>query len=519
MICLSLTAPSLEEACEAVVGEVHRIDLVELRADLLDGDLRSAVSLFPGQCTQALATGSGAPLGAAASGEPKMGFGDLPKILTVRRRSDGGVFRGHEEERLELLEHGLGAGYDLIDLELDLLEAGQGAALQEEAERRNVRIIRSYHDVEGVPEDLEELVARLSVRPGEIPKLAVTPRSTADLRRLLEAAPLMRERGGILIGMATFGVPTRILAPLLGSRLTYCSVGGRQAAPGHLDPESLVDVYGYPNLGPQTRVFAVIGDPVMHSKSPHYHNRVFREQALDAVYVPVHVDRLSEFFRIAQLLDIRGVSVTIPHKAEVIAHLDEVEEAVHATGACNTVMRRRDGTAWGTNTDIPGFLAPLLAEMSLDGAAVTVVGAGGAARGIVYALAREGARVLVLNRTAKRAEALRRDLVESHGFGGITAAALGPDAESSIREHNDIIVQTTSVGMAPQELEDPIEWYRFDGQELVYDIIYTPEITRLLARAREAGCRIISGLQMFRAQAEEQSRLYCQMLTQAGEVR
>lgn len=497
MICLSVTSQSLEEAIRTAVAEADRIDLVELRADLLREELSHAIANFPDRLDDELS---------------RSGKRHFPKILTIRRAADGGAYDGSEAERQRLLEVGLGSGYDYVDLEVDLRESAPGRALEEVARLAGVRVIRSLHDTEGVPADLEATIAQLSERAGEIPKLAIAPANSADLYRIFAAFPRIRDRGGILVGMGTIGIPTRLLARVLGSFLTYCSVGRRKAAPGHLEPETLEQVYGYRRTGPSTRVFGVLGNPVMHSKSPDYHNRVFRERSLNGFYVPFQIDDVADFVRIAELLDMGGASVTLPHKSAVIPHLSEVDETVEAAGACNTVVRSGEG--WrGVNTDIPGFLKPLTRAISLSGAAVTVIGAGGAARGIVYALAREGARVLVLNRTVERARELQQALAEMHGFDAVEVGALGPEAADALRSYGDVIVQTTSVGMAPNEEADPIGWYSFSGREIVYDIIYTPETTRLLRRAQAAGCLAISGTEMFRGQAEEQSRIFCELLS------
>lgn len=500
MICLSLTAPTVAEAVEVAAANAELIGAVELRLDLLDGDLSAAVREFPRRCDRELSRRHGSA---------------LPRILTVRRATDGGEFSGSEAERLELLRTGIEAGYDYVDLEEDLHGSREGEALAKAAGATGTRVIRSYHDTEGVPAALPELVRRLSQREEEIPKLAVTPRGISDLRRLLSVAPKMRKSNGILVGMGTVGIPTRLLAPRIGSFLTFCSAGNKQAAPGHLDPETLVGLYRHDMLGATTRLFGVIGNPVMHSKSPHFHNRVFAERGLDALYVPFHVDDVDEFFKLAEELPIEGVSVTIPHKAAVISHLREVDESVTATGACNTVVRGAAGGWRGVNTDVSGFLTPLQAARSVKDAAVSVVGAGGAARAVVYALAGEAARICVLNRTAERARRLAEELSASHGFHNISSAALEPENEELLRRHSDIIVQTTSVGMAPHADEDPLHWYEFSGNELVYDIIYTPEITRLLARARKAGCKTVSGSEMFRGQADEQARLFCELVSSA----
>ena len=226
----------------------------------------------------------------------------------------------------------------------------------------------------------------------------MTPASTADLRRLLRA---LKEVKGprIILGMGEWGFPSRVLARPLGGMLSFVSPpGAATAAPGHLDPETLAGLYRYRELGTATRIFGVIGNPIMHSLSPAIHNPAYTRQGIDAVYLPFQVDNLSDWFALAEELPVEGFSVTVPHKEAVRRFLTGEDADVTAVGACNTVFRRpdRDDGAekigwWGANTDVAGFLAPLedlLSERFSTAAesspGVTVIGAGGAARAVIH---------------------------------------------------------------------------------------------------------------------------------------
>jgi 3-dehydroquinate dehydratase / shikimate dehydrogenase len=249
----------------------------------------------------------------------------------------------------------------------------------------------------------------------------------------------------------------------------------------------------------------------LHSRSPAYHNPAFREARAHAVYVPFPVDDCEAFIALADLLDIRGWSVTIPHKKAIIPFLDVVHPETRAIGACNTVIRTVRGLE-GFNTDFPGFLEPLLeiSGGSLEDMPVCVLGAGGAARAVVYALVESGARVLILNRTVSRAAELASEF--SRPGKQVEYGPLDASSADRVGAYRGVIVQTTQVGMHPHEDRDPLEFYRFQGDEIVYDIVYTPEYTRLLCRARDAGCRVISGMRMFETQAEHQKRLFLSVL-------
>jgi 3-dehydroquinate dehydratase / shikimate dehydrogenase len=474
-ICLCLTEPSLAGAAALLDGHRGLFDLAELRADYLE----------PGEL---------AGLGAFAAARAEQ------LVLTVRREREGGRWRGSEADRAAVLARALGGGgFRYVDLEHDFDPPGLRGGLT------GARVIRSMHDFGGVPEGLGGILRTLG-RDGEIPKLAVMPGGCADLARLLEEvcrqrAP-ERQRERIVLAMGEVGFPTRVLAARLGSYLTYCSAESGLAAPGQVTPGLLRELYRFPALSASSRVLGVIGNPIAHSASPRIHNAGLAALGLDAVYLPFLVDDVGQFLRVAGLLDVQGVSVTIPHKAAVIPHLARTDPSVDAIGACNTLVREGDGW-YGTNTDGAGFLAPLgrIGFRLGTSTRATVIGAGGAARAVTHALREAGAEVLVLNRSVDRARRLVAEL------GGV-AGPLGAEGARLLSGYADLVVQTTSCGMTPDEACDPIPEYRFNGAELVYELVYRPEVTPLVGRAREAGCRWIGGMEMLLEQAYEQFRLF-----------
>jgi 3-dehydroquinate dehydratase/shikimate dehydrogenase len=197
----------------------------------------------------------------------------------------------------------------------------------------------------------------------------------------------------------------------------------------------------------------------------------------------------------------QGVSVTVPHKEKAAAAAAEPDAAVRTSGACNTLLRAGKKFR-GLNTDAAGFAAPLApfresGRLAPDFGA-TVVGAGGAARAVIYALKQLcGARILVLNRTPEKARALADHF-------GCAWARLDESALPLIAQYADVIAQTTSAGMAPQEGVDPMAFYQFTGREIAYDLIYKPEFTAFLSRARQAGCVTLNGAAMLFSQARVQ---------------
>ena len=480
-LCLCLTGATVAADLRTLEDCRAHVDMVELRADCLsDAEVAAAVAL------------------------PRRA--GIPAILTARRRADGGEFAGTEADRRRLLSRLLGAGFDFVDLEEDLVAPD----LEALAASRGTRVIRSLHDLRGVPADLARRVRGLPRSPGELPRAAVMTRGTADLARLLRACGELADVDKIVLGMGDFGFASRVLAAKLGSRICYSPAPGSSAAPGQGDPRTLDTLFRFHGIDRDTAVFGVIGNPVMHSLSPLIHNRGLAAAGLNAVYLPFPVDDLAAFWDVAGLVDIRGLSVTAPWKEAVIPFLARRDPLVDAVGACNTLVRMNgagegERGGWeGTNTDVEGFLAPLREAFGGTiprGLRATVIGAGGASRAVLHALASQGAEVLLLNRTLEKARALARGP-------GVHAARLDEGASALARGYGDLIVQATSAGMGPAIGIDPFPGYQFTGRELVYEMIYAPPTTAFLARAQDAGCRVVPGIRMLLAQARAQFRSF-----------
>lgn len=240
----------------------------------------------------------------------------------------------------------------------------------------------------------------------------------------------------------------------------------------------------------------MIGDPIDHSLSPVIHNAAFQATGLDWVYVafPTPAGAAIDAVRAVRSLGVRGLSVTMPHKEAVRAALDELSPDARLLGSVNCISRVGDRLL-GDSTDGAGFLAGLRSDFDFDpvGATCVVLGAGGAARAVVLALARAGARsVQVVNRTPDRAE---------------RAAALGGAVGSVGSEHDisgaDLIVNATSIGMAGAgaDADVPCEPALLSAGQIVADLIYHPLRTPLMAAAHERGCRTTNGVSMLVQQA------------------
>jgi shikimate dehydrogenase len=243
-------------------------------------------------------------------------------------------------------------------------------------------------------------------------------------------------------------------------------------------------------------IYAVIGNPIGHSLSPLMHQAALDHMGVKALYVPFCVTRLKEAVQGIRGLDILGVSVTLPFKTEVMEYLDEIEEGAYRIGAINTIWNDQ-GRLKGFNTDWIGFVLALKKHTIIQDRRFLVIGAGGAARGIIYGLIREGGEPILVNRTVSKAEALAREF----GCSFVLASEI-----KKVRAEG--LINTTPVGMSPLTEASPWSGDDLNRFPVVMDIIYNPLQTRLLKEAHEAGCQTISGLEMFVHQGAEQLRIW-----------
>jgi shikimate dehydrogenase len=251
----------------------------------------------------------------------------------------------------------------------------------------------------------------------------------------------------------------------------------------------------------------IIGYPVEHSMSPAMHNAAFKALGLDAEYrlAPVKPGQLEEFIDKLREGEVMGASVTIPHKVEVMRHLDHIDETARAIGAVNTIVHR-ESRLYGYNTDGTGGVGALTEEYgSLKDRNVTILGAGGASRAITYQVSRVDCRVTVLNRSVERARHLVNDLKSQASaelsYGGFTQL---PD----IIDDTDVLINTTSVGMSPNVSDSPVPEGLLHGGLFVYDVVYNPAKTKLLRDAEAKGAGTLSGVKMLVYQGAEAFRMW-----------
>jgi 3-dehydroquinate dehydratase/shikimate dehydrogenase len=453
-LCITVMAPTME-ALRARRDELSSAELVELRLDAVDRpDVRGALEGRPG-----------------------------PVIVTCRAPWEGGSYRGAEEDRLRLLAEALEAGAEYVDVEWKAFSPAFAGG------RHRDRIVVSMHDFSGIPGDLTERVRAMRGSGAGTVKVAVMAGRLADSLTLLERVrPAATPTVAIAMGEA--GLATRVLAARFGSPWTYVA-DGSPAAPGQVGASRMRDEFRTATVGRDTALYGVVGRPIAHSLSPAMHNAAFAALGLDAVYLPLAAADFEDFRQFAEAMDLQGASVTAPFKVPAFELAGAVDEEGKQASAVNT-LRRRDGRWEGRNTDAAGFMAPLVTRGdSLTGVRATVLGGGGAARSVAMALRHAGARVTVVAR--------RHDQASEVAARAGAETARWPPAPGSW----DLLVNATPVGTSPAVGESPLDADSLDGR-LVYDLVYNPPRTRLLADARARGCEVIGGLDMLVAQAAAQ---------------
>lgn len=542
-----LLAPRL---CIAVQGETAVELLARAKAALAESsflELRLDACAAPGEVVVAL------PGFFAAHPE-------ATAIATCRRRLAGGNFAGMLIEELELLARAAEAGCGYVDLALESAEEAAAtsdstavlAAWRTRLTAARCQLIVSAHDFAATG-DLAAVERRIARFQPDLTKIVSTANALTDnlavfdlLKRHTGAKAVAADMAGgsgktrkiIAIAMGELGLISRILGPRMGSAFTFASSGaGVETAPGQITAERLRSLYRFESLTPATRLYAVAGDPIAHSLSPLMHNAAFAHCGLDAVMLPLKTASAEELFALIAALGIAGAAVTMPLKRELFAHLTECEPLATRIGACNTLRvgqlplrgkapeavavdkanvpstpgsadsdttpgdsRRSQNKIYGTNTDVAGVVEPLAERMELTGARIAILGAGGAARAAVFGLVDRGAQVAVVNRTVAHAVALAEEA-------GAEVLSMEEFARAGAAEPFDALINSTPCGMAGARAPLPIAPADLHAR-LVFDMVYNPLETPLLALARARGLATVSGVEMFVAQGVRQFELW-----------
>ncbi len=419
-----------------------------------------------------------------------------PLIVTCRPHKFGGLFKGSEKERFVFLSKAMDLGADFVDVEF-----GSEIVNNLINNKTSSKIIVSYHDFKETPslQKLELIYNQINKLNPDLIKIVTTAKSINDNFIIFD---LLRNKYNLIaFCMGREGEISRILAPKFGSLITYCSLGrGKESATGQISLDEMRKLYNVNLFNSQTKIIGIIGEFAENSMSKYMHNPNFKKNNLNFVYVPLKTapNELIEFMKNFRRFNFKGAAVTIPHKENIVKLIDKIDETAEQIGAVNTLVNN-NGKITGYNTDYYGAVESLKEKINPKNKKVLDIGAGGAARAIVYGLKKEGAKITLVNRTEDRAKELAQEFgVNFDKFENI----------KSLTEENDIIINTTSLGMTPFEDGCALKENELPEGKIVMDVVYKPILTKLIKLARKKKCQTITGDRMLIYQAVRQFELW-----------
>jgi len=415
-------------------------------------------------------------------------------IATCRRAVNGGKLRSSVAAQLNILLKAADSGFQLVDLELQSVKALKPEQLQELSDR--VGLIISHHNFRNTKK-LEDPFEEMSQYQADFYKVVSTATNLYDnvvMMKFLEANSGKHEMIGLCMGEQ--GIISRVLGVRAGSVFTFgAATRGEETAPGQATALELRDIYRIETVDAATQVYGVAGDPVEHSLSPVMMNAAFRRETVNAVYLALHAKSLKDLLACVRDIPIRGLSITMPYKQDIVEELENSDPPTRLVGACNTLVRSVDGKLYGFNTDMAGIVVPLEQRLPLAGARILLVGAGGVARAAAFGLKAKGAEVFITNRTTEKAQSLARQ-----------AKAKYLKRSEVAKQSFDVIINATPVGMGNGK-QSPLEEKELNTK-YVFDLVYVPAETRLIRMARAKGIHVIPGLEMFVQQGARQFEIW-----------
>ena len=473
-VCVAIIGSSATEMLEKASAVVKETPFLEFRLDYLEKPLGALPKLktFFAEHT-------------AASG-----------IATCRRSVNGGKFEGSLEAEMEVLTKAAAAGFHLVDLEIESAEALKKGEL-EKLRATGIALIVSYHDFSAT-KDLDKVYERMKPFHPDFYKIVPTAKSLTDNVTLMRFIERMNDSANIVgLCMGDAGIISRVLGVRAGSSFTFAAATpGEETAPGQIAARTLIETYRIDQVDNSTKIYGVAGNPIKSSLSPIMLNTAFRRETVNAIYLALQATKVTDLLKLVQEIPIQGLSVTMPHKQEIMQYLENTDPLSAKIGACNTVLRAADGKLYGFNTDVAGIVGPLEKRISLKGAKVLVLGAGGAARAAVFGLRDRGAEVFILNRTPETAQKLARQ-----------AGAKTIKKEAVAKTVFDVIVNATPIGMAGIK-SVPLLDAKELNTKLVFDLVYNPIETPLIRLARQQGIPFITGVEMFVQQGARQFEIW-----------
>lgn len=431
-------------------------------------------------------------IGRILAARHRVPFIDIDALIELHaQRSISAIFREDGEEHFRMLERKAITSLPTADA---VISTG-GGAVMDPANMEHLRRESTMILLTADPAVIEERLAR-SPRPA---LTALPPEE--EIRSMLEkrrqqyaaSADLCLDTSRITPATAAVTIADRLArgVPTPSARkegLAYFR-GGRLPAAAL---RSLDAILADPPADPLTRLLGVAGNPALHSRGPRLFNGLFGHYGLNCHYTFFEDPDIGRIMEQARALDVKGLSVTIPFKQDVMAHLDRVDDAAEQIGAVNTVVFAC-GEATGYNTDWLGVRRPL---ESFTGSKAVLLGAGGVASAAAHALRDLGMDVTILNRTPEKAKEL-----------AIRSGCRWAAWDTFDELHPDLVVNATPLGMEP-DTRSPLRCEQLSPDLTVFDLVYTPPVTPLIEMALARGCTTIQGTGMFAEQAKEQFRLF-----------
>jgi 3-dehydroquinate dehydratase/shikimate dehydrogenase len=478
MIVTIIPAKNCAEVLEAVHSASHLCDAFELRLDyfshLVLQDIQAMKESIP-----------------------------LPIIFTLRPASQGGLYCGDEQERLfQLMQLG-SVKPDFIDIEHTV----DGSFIEKfHLKFPDIKIIRSHHNVEDTPTDLNGILMDMIHPNCSLYKIVTTANSSVDNLRILRFVKDISSTIGIAAHcMGELGVPSRILGPIFGSALQYVSLDDSRSpspAPGCISLKTCIELYRGKELNSLTKIYALLGDPVVQSTGHLFHNEYFKKFAVNAVYAKFRLKEaeLSDFFENIKDLPFKGFSITMPLKRDVLPFINHDHNECKKIGALNTLRVDEFGIS-GINTDGVGALDAVEKMNDVSGKKILILGAGGSARAIAFEAKKRGASsIIIINRTVANCD----DLVKELG-------CLCHDFNFAVKDSDgffDFVINTLPFSAEPiDELIKNIT-PSLSSQTVFMDINYHAVQSKVKDRAIKVGCKIVDGYEMFREQAFLQQKYW-----------
>lgn len=418
-------------------------------------------------------------------------------LLTVRTVDQGGQYAGNSEDYYDLLKQLIVLKPAYLDVEYSIED---NKLVDLNISVPQVKLLRSYHDLDGMPDDLAGLYEQLTHPSCDLIKIILTTKSSLEILRSMIFLKNQKDSGLILHGLGRDSEASRVLAACYGSAMSFMSMNAALEVPSR---SCMQEIYHIDQLDRSTQCFVLIGQPVSHSVGHIYHNAQFRGAGYNAVYVKLTVapEEVGEFLALAQQLDFKGLSVTMPLKECVCQFVDECSEDIQAMRAANTLKFENDRTT-AINTDCLACVEILTEQFGgLKGKHVLMMGAGGAARAIAWRLHQAGATLSVINRSLPRALELAH-LVDSDFVGELMF-----DGKSL--KPVDIIINTLpAIALNKKILMNLEKNIRTSVQCVALELNYSEQVTLFSQWVKDLGIQLIDGLSFFTYQAKKQQEYW-----------